>query len=188
MKHPFDNFVIETERLFLRPVLGDDYSDLIIIHNNAKVMRFIGNGKHNWTVEEFDTEIKNHTKDYNEGYGFWTTVEKGSNKICGKCGIIEHIKDGNIELELGYLFGEEFWGRGYATEVSLAIVEYFFCKLGKKQLVAYTFLENTNSIRVLEKNGMLKEYEFNVKGHQIVRFALNRDTYFNQLRWTLENT
>ncbi|MBF0207909.1 MAG: GNAT family N-acetyltransferase [Oligoflexia bacterium] len=180
MKKINNQFIIESSRLFLRAILFDDYLELMKFHNNANVMRFIGNGKHDWTVEEFDAEIKNHTKDYDNGYGFWTTVEKESGRICGKCGIIEHIReDKTSEVELGYLFGNEFWGRGYATEISLAIVKYFFCELKKEQLVAYTFLENSSSVKVLNKIGMVKEYQFNAKGHQIVRFTINRNSYYS---------
>jgi RimJ/RimL family protein N-acetyltransferase len=73
----------------------------------------------------------------------------------------------NIDLvdkkaDLGYWIGEQYWGRGIASECLKLVIDYAFsAELGMKQLCAYVFPENKASIRVLEKNGMNKIGEVN---------------------------
>jgi [ribosomal protein S5]-alanine N-acetyltransferase len=70
----------------------------------------------------------------------------------------------NRKANLGYWIGEQYWGRGIATECIRLIIDYAFSpELGLKQISAYVFPENKGSIHVLEKNGMknkgeVKEY------------------------------
>ena len=62
----------------------------------------------------------------------------------------------NKKADLGYWIGEEYWGRGIATECVRLIINYAFSSsdLGLREVIAYVFPENNASIRVLEKNGI----------------------------------
>jgi RimJ/RimL family protein N-acetyltransferase len=69
----------------------------------------------------------------------------------------------NKKADLGYWIGEEYWGRGIASECVGLIIDYAFYSsdLGLREIIAYVFPENKASIRVLEKNGMKKKGEVN---------------------------
>ena len=69
----------------------------------------------------------------------------------------------NKKADLGYWIGEEYWGRGIATECVGLIIDYAFYSsdLGLREIIAYVFPENKASILVLEKNGMKKKGEVN---------------------------
>jgi ribosomal-protein-alanine N-acetyltransferase len=69
----------------------------------------------------------------------------------------------NKKADLGYWIGEEYWGRGIATECVGLMINYAFdsSDLGLREVIAYVFPENKASIRVLEKNGMKKKGEVN---------------------------
>jgi RimJ/RimL family protein N-acetyltransferase len=69
----------------------------------------------------------------------------------------------NKKANLGYWIGEEYWGRGIATECVRLLIDYTFSSsdLGLREVTAYVFPENKASIRVLEKNGMKKKGEVN---------------------------
>jgi ribosomal-protein-alanine N-acetyltransferase len=69
----------------------------------------------------------------------------------------------NKKADLGYWIGEEYWGRGIATECVRLIINYAFSSsdLGLREVMAYVFPENKASIRVLEKNGMKNKAEVN---------------------------
>jgi len=58
--------------------------------------------------------------------------------------------------EIGYWLGEQFWGRGIATEALIAVTEYAFANFDLCRLFAHVFDWNGASVRVLEKAG----YEF----------------------------
>ena len=59
--------------------------------------------------------------------------------------------------EIGYWLGEEFWGRGIATDALIAVTEYAFSSHDLCRLYAHVFEWNHASARVLEKAGYLFE-------------------------------
>ena len=58
--------------------------------------------------------------------------------------------------QIGYWLGEEFWGRGIATEALIAVTDHAFSNYDVCRLYAHVFDWNRASSRVLEKAG----YEF----------------------------
>ena len=60
------------------------------------------------------------------------------------------IKNGG---HLGYMFAKDHWGKGYATEIGHAAIEYAFSNFAWPQLEACVFADNPSSSRVLEKLG-----------------------------------
>jgi ribosomal-protein-alanine N-acetyltransferase len=59
--------------------------------------------------------------------------------------------------EIGYWLGEEFWGRGIATEALVAVTEIAFSNHDLCRLHAHVFEWNGASARVLEKAGYVCE-------------------------------
>jgi ribosomal-protein-alanine N-acetyltransferase len=64
---------------------------------------------------------------------------------------------GRRSAEIGYWLGEEFWGRGIATEALIVVTDYAFSNYDVCRLYAHVFAWNPASARVLEKAGY--EYE-----------------------------
>ena len=63
---------------------------------------------------------------------------------------------GDVErLNLGYRLKPSVWGRGIATEVATRAMRFAFVELGQPELFALVRPSNLESIRVLEKLGML---------------------------------
>ena len=57
------------------------------------------------------------------------------------------------EVELGYLFAREHWGKGFATEAASACLDYGFKNLGFETVIALTDIDHTKSQNVLKKIG-----------------------------------
>jgi len=55
--------------------------------------------------------------------------------------------------EIGYWLGEEFWGRGIATEALIAVTDHAFASHDLCRVFANVFEWNPASARVLEKAG-----------------------------------
>jgi RimJ/RimL family protein N-acetyltransferase len=64
---------------------------------------------------------------------------------------------GNFEGEIGYVFGREFWSRGYATETAQTLLRFGFDRLALQRVCATCDAENHASARVLQKAGMTFE-------------------------------
>lgn len=57
----------------------------------------------------------------------------------------------------GYWLGEPYWGKGLTTRAVAAILPYAFDELLFVRLQAIVFAGNAPSMRVLEKNGFIRE-------------------------------
>lgn len=85
--------------------------------------------------------------------------------------------------ELGYWIGKLYWGMGYGTEATKAIIDYGFNRLNLNKICAQAFVHNPGSWRIMEKVGMT--YEGTLKQHfvrfghyiDIVNYGLLRETY-----------
>ncbi len=61
------------------------------------------------------------------------------------------------EVETGYGILSQFWNAGYSTEALKALMEWAFQQTGLKQVFAEVQPDNAASIRVLEKNGFVRD-------------------------------
>lgn len=167
------NIVLETERLVLRHWTFDDASEMFEICRDADVMRYVGTGKPYKTVEEAE-KFLHWAVAYQKENGFcrWAAVEKLSGKIVGSCGFA--YPHGTPEIELGYLFDRAVWGKGFATEAARACLDYGFGKLGFREIIAITDLENTASQRVLEKIGFAQRGIEKISGEDALIYFARR--------------
>lgn len=89
--------------------------------------------------------------------------------IIGSCGFGRVDETG--EIELGFLLAQKYWGKGLATEIAEAAMLYGFNKLGFREIIALTDLENIASQRVLEKIGFTKRGHETLGGEKNLVFA-----------------
>jgi RimJ/RimL family protein N-acetyltransferase len=83
-----------------------------------------------------------------------------NNALCCVTGLVPQEDVYRISAELGYWVGEEFWGRGIATEAVRLITAYGFQELELMRIYSGVFEMNPASMRVLEKNGFQKDCIF----------------------------
>lgn len=180
---------IETERLRLRPVTGDDLEPLAALGADREVMRYIGSGKPQSRREA------THWLDHLVAEGVdgpagppglpgWRAVTvKPAGDWIGlaalKCLAGQHAEAIGIEsaVELGYRLARRSWGQGYATELSRALVRIGFEQVGLPLLVAIADARNVASNRVLEKAGLIFRKTYAINGRTIRFFALTAEQY-----------
>ena len=87
------------------------------------------------------------------GTRLWAVIAAGENggKPIGWSGLIRRELDEQTEVEVAYLLGRPYWGRGYATEAAAAARDHAVRVLGRRRLVSLIYPKNTASIRVAEK-------------------------------------
>jgi len=86
-------------------------------------------------------------------------VEKATGDMIGGASLRPHRPRGEDHgvFDIGYVLAKRWHGRGYATEMTRALVDAAFRERGGERVYADVFVGNTASKRVLEKNGF--EYE-----------------------------
>ena len=78
------------------------------------------------------------------------------------------------EIELAYHVVPSRWGRGYATEAGVALLEAAWRETDLDHVVAIAFPENRASIRVMVKLGMTYEGLARYMDHNFVRYSIPR--------------
>lgn len=144
--------LIESERLILREMVFDDALDMLRLHSNHDVQKYTGEAVIT-SLEGIYDKIKEKSDDYkNYGYGRWVVLLKDGMQFAGWSGLV-YLPEFD-EIDLGYRFLPEYWGRGIATEAAQAILTYGFDQLKLRKIIAIAMRENKASIRVMEKAGM----------------------------------
>jgi RimJ/RimL family protein N-acetyltransferase len=160
---------LETERLILRvPELGDadGYAG---IWGDPEVMRFLGGqAVPPENVPKGIERMLGHWERH--GIGLFSLVRKEDERLVGRVGYLlwdtarwvnamHEQLTGDLELEIGWTIGREFWKLGYATEAAAACRDYAFGELRRDRVISLIAPENIASIRVAEKIGETLERE-----------------------------
>lgn len=147
--------ILETERLVCRLMTWEDYSDHVLLDTSPEVRQFFPGGILNpEQVKQKMTANLQRIKTW--GFGdFIVTNKEGVFLGRAGFGVID-----NEEVELGYKFLPEFWGKGYATEMAFALKEWGIKNipstfLKKNRILGYAHVEHIASQKVLEKIGMI---------------------------------
>jgi [ribosomal protein S5]-alanine N-acetyltransferase len=169
--------VLETERLLLRPLSEDDIDWLFEMDTDPEVMHYI-TGFRPESAEAsraWIQKLKTLYHDTGSRYGFWAVVEKVTGEPCGWLTVrpamdyrfANEVAFQPGQLELGYRFRRRFWGQGYCTEGSHALVDYAFADPAIEAIVAVALVENRASTRIMEKLGMKRIGEYPLPGYDI---------------------
>lgn len=145
---------IETPRLWLCPPRISEVDEIYRLQSDSNVMKYItGTGRnHEQVVEMLDKTIAHYKK---HGFTFFSVYEKQRKCFIGQGGLVYlALDDSQPEVEVGYRFKPDAWGKGYATELASACIQWGFQHLKLQEIVAVTHPENFCSQHVLQKVGM----------------------------------
>ena len=151
---PFPN--LETERLLLRRVNGNDANEIFALRSNPETMKYIPRP----LVKSIDDALEHIAMidakiESNEGIN-WAITYKDNPKLIG---IIGHyrIKPEHFRAEVGYMLLPEYNGKGIISEAIKEVVNYGFNAMKLHSIEAIIDPENFGSERVLQKCGFVKE-------------------------------
>lgn len=157
-------FHIETENLILREIRIEDTGDMFRLDSNSIVHEYLGKnpiscmGKARAYIDYIKMQYVKYS------IGRWAAIEKSSGDWIGWTGLKmnfeEEMNGHNNYYDIGYRFMPEYWGKGYATESSIAARDYFFEHFPNQKLCGIAMLDNAASCRVLEKIGLERKDNF----------------------------
>jgi RimJ/RimL family protein N-acetyltransferase len=147
---------IETERLSLRPFTLDDAEAWLPLISIPEIIRFTGDTPAQSVDEARELLRTRPLRDYAVyGHGRLAVIEKASGRLVGFCGFKFVVELG--EVDIGYRFLPDCWGKGYATESTAALMAHGRRAHGIGRVVATVHPDNPASGRVLEKLGLRYE-------------------------------
>jgi [ribosomal protein S5]-alanine N-acetyltransferase len=183
---------LETNRLILQQFTTTDADRLCQLDSDPDVTRYthptLVYGQPQPKLEIIQDKILPKWLAYYEtNYGIWAAIEKSNQAFIGWFCLRPALDYrfaaeaglGDRELELGYRLQKLAWGRGYATEVSQALIAKGFSDPTIDRIVAVALSANRASIRVMEKAGLQFEttWIYPPTNQEAVQYALSRDSF-----------
>lgn len=152
------NIDIDSNKFILRNYIEDDLDNFFKLHSNNKVWKF-SNKKPLEDINKAKIFLLNIIKDNTENKPTMQALFlKSSKKFIGEAGVVSYSKE-NRRVCIGYNFLPEYWGFGYATEITRLILKKLFEEKNIQRIEALVVKGNVASEKVLEKNGFIKEGE-----------------------------
>jgi RimJ/RimL family protein N-acetyltransferase len=141
----------------LRDYHSTDAPRLVELANNENVSRFlVYTFPYPYTMDDAVWWITTGS----HCNGAKTKVIEYDGAFAGSVGVTPQVGWKSHTAEIGYWLGEEFWGRGIATQVMKQMTEEAFAEGALKKLFAPVMAPNLASARVLEKSGFHLEGVF----------------------------
>jgi ribosomal-protein-alanine N-acetyltransferase len=174
------NIKIETERLILREFIPTDEVGLFELDSNPEVHTYLGK-KPVKTIEEVRKFIEIINQQYvDNGIARWAVIDKFTGEFIGWSGIKlikEPMNNHNNFYEIGYRLIEKHWGKGIATETTVALLKYAFENLKTEKVYAICDIENAGSKNVLLKSGLTLIETFDYNGIEHNWFEINKSEW-----------
>jgi [ribosomal protein S5]-alanine N-acetyltransferase len=146
------HIILETPRLILRQLTEADVPLLLQLNGDPEVLKYLHEPALKTEMEALNI-LRNHIfPQYKSGLGRWATITKEGNEFIGWCGL--KFRPELDEIDLGYRFMQQHWGKGYATESAQHCLDYGLKQLNLETITGRAHIENTASQKVLEKIGM----------------------------------
>ena len=168
---------LETERLVLRHVTADDAGNLYDLNSDPDVMLFLTGGEPT-PREDIENRVIPRFLGFHERsswQGYWAAEVKPEREFIGWFHL---LPDDSGNVDLGYRLRKAAWNKGYATEVSRALIRKCFTELGVERMTAHTLTINRASRRVMEKCGLTLVETHPTREHSAIQGADQGDVVY----------
>jgi ribosomal-protein-alanine N-acetyltransferase len=172
--------MLSSQRLRLRPWRDEDLPAFAALNADPEVMEYMPSCL---SREESDALAARIREGFaRHGFGLWAVEVFEVSEFIGFTGLSVPPYETHFTpcVEIGWRLARKFWGFGYATEAARLALDYGFQIAGLEEIVAFTFVGNLRSRRVMDRLGMTysREDDFEhprlPEGHRIRPHVLYR--------------
>lgn len=170
-----EDFLRETARLRLRSWRASDLQPFCDMNSDPVVMQHFPKVSSFEESEAMMGRCLDHWREH--GFGIAVVEKKDGGSFAGTVGLMHPRFEASFTpcVEIGWRFVQTEWNKGLATEAAKEILRFGFESLQLSQIVSMTSLDNLPSIRVMEKIGMKRSFEFDhplLPDHRLTRHIL----------------
>lgn len=142
--------LFETERLLVKSLESLDKKYFAELFTDQKILKAIPQKAftESQITDRFNSNLNLEFSNLKYRKCACGIFEKGNPEMIGLSLFL--INEDN-EKELGYRFREEYWGKGYGTETTKGMLEYYFKVLKTEKVTADVNIENIASVNILNK-------------------------------------
>ncbi len=169
---------IETRRLTLKGLSPEDMKTLFENYPKEEIKQILGHRSENDFLKE-ENKYKNGYASYNRSFMLFLLTDKTSGTIIGRCGIHNWNVD-HRRAEIGYAMEDESYKKlGLMSEALEAVIDYGFKQMNLNRIEALVASYNVPSLRLLEKNGFVREGV--LRNHYLVDEVFEDSIMFSKL-------
>lgn len=148
--------LLQTSRMLIKGFSPEDMNIIFTTLPKEEIMNLLGHQ----SDKEFEKEAEKQQQgyaSYNRRFVLFLLIDETTGKIIGRCGLHNWNPD-HRRAEIGYVMSDEtFKQKGLMSEAVEAIIRYGFTELNLNRIEALVSAENIPSLRLLEKNGFVRE-------------------------------
>lgn len=144
-----DGLRLETERLVLRPVGGEDFEDWAAFCADPEATRHLGGPQPRAVAWRSLLTVVGAW--HVQGFSFFSVFERASARWIGRVGPWQ--PEGWPGTEVGYSLARAAWGKGYATEAAAACIDWAIDHLGWTDIIQTIAPDNLASQAVARRLG-----------------------------------
>lgn len=149
-----DLTLLETERLVLSGWSIEQVDDLLRLHSDPAVSRYLTSSGAPWTRRQAEEAVGTWIKLFAERrLGKMRLTRKSDGAFVGRAGFGIYPPTG--EPELGFALFTNQQGQGYATEAATALRDWIFRETDHDHFIGFADTRNAPSLAVLRKVGMV---------------------------------
>ena len=166
---------VQTARLVLTPIGVNDIEELLLLYGDPLVASWTGPWDRN-AVEVWAGGMA--ARWAADGVGKWMAHDRCDHSLVGRGGFSRVDLDGETVLELGWVVRDALTGRGYASEVGRAALEWAAAFFPGLPVVAFTEVHNFASLAVMRRLRMREAGVISRNGLVAGRPGLHSDAPF----------
>lgn len=149
--------LLETDRLTLSGWRMDQVDDLVRLHGDERVSRYLDGNGAPWSMEKSAERVALWIDNFaKHRMGKLRVTRKSDGAMVGRAGFGLFGPAG--EPEIGYAMFPAHHGNGYATEAASALRDWIFRETDWMYFLGFADIRNAPSLRVLEKIGMVRTH------------------------------
>ena len=137
--------LIKTKRLTLRPFCLDDAPRIVALANDFEIARQTASMPHPFMLEDVENWLVSMPERSKVSYGI-----TASGALMGE--VAYNPVEADV-VELSYWLGRPYWGRGFATEAAIGLLDLIFNDLAIAKVIAGHATDNQASQNIIEKLG-----------------------------------
>ena len=140
------NRIIQTERMILRPINKNDAKDIFEWVSDPVVNKYMP-----YSLYENIGQVEEWIESLVEEENNFVFELKDTKKVIGSGSIT--FEPSRNAYELGYNLNRNYWGNGYASEASKAMIKWAYATLGARDFCSNHATANMASGNVIKKCG-----------------------------------
>ena len=149
--------LFETDRLVLSGWREDQLDDLLALHGDPLVARYLDADGQPWSREKAAARLAIWRDNFAQHrLGKLRLTRKSDGAFIGRAGF--GLFGNKEEPEIGYALLPEFHGQGYATEAARGLRDWIFRETKWDYFLGFADVRNTASLAVLGRIGMEKTH------------------------------